>query len=95
MKITAAGLFLIALAINVKVTLDDPFTMVNEKATAETTTVVRRRAVDTACQYETYCDGFWIKGPKGIIRDCPLDPTSRVSCLPFVCNATYYQCDNE
>ena len=38
-KITAAGLFLIALAINVKVSLEDPFTMVNEKAMAQNTTL--------------------------------------------------------
>ena len=33
-KLTAAGLFIIALAINVKVTLDDPFSMISEVAIA-------------------------------------------------------------
>ena len=34
MKLTAAGLFIIALAIHVKVTLDDPFVMLSEAAIA-------------------------------------------------------------
>jgi len=33
-KLTAAGLFIIALAINIKVTLDDPFVMLSEAAIA-------------------------------------------------------------
>ena len=33
-KLVATGLFLMALAINVKVTLDDPFTMVTDQALA-------------------------------------------------------------
>lgn len=39
-KIVAAGLFLIALAINVKVTMEDPFNMslANEQALAQQTT---------------------------------------------------------
>ena len=38
-NIVAVGLFLMALAINVKVTLDDPFTIVNEEALAQQTTL--------------------------------------------------------
>ena len=34
LKLTAAGLFLVALAINVKVTLEDPFVMMSEQAIA-------------------------------------------------------------
>ena len=34
-KITAVGLFLVALAINVKVTLDDPFVLLSEQALAQ------------------------------------------------------------
>ena len=37
-KLAAVGLFLIALAINVKVTLDDPFTVISEEAAAQVTT---------------------------------------------------------
>ena len=33
-KLAAAGLFLVALSINVKVTLDDPFVMLSEQAIA-------------------------------------------------------------
>ena len=36
-KLTAAGLFIIALAINIKVTLDDPFVMLSDNAIAQTT----------------------------------------------------------
>ena len=37
LKLAAAGLFLIALAVNVKVTLDDPFVMLSEQAIATAT----------------------------------------------------------
>ena len=33
-KLAAAGLFIVALAINVKVTLEDPFVMLSEQAIA-------------------------------------------------------------
>lgn len=36
-KLAAAGLFLVALAINVKVTLDDPFVMLSQNVIAQTT----------------------------------------------------------
>ena len=61
-KITAAGLFLVALAINVKVTLEDPFVMVNEQALAEETTgtIERLKKVDCTCP-ETGKSGFTLK----------------------------------
>lgn len=37
MKITAAGLFVVALAINIGVTLNDPFSTVSKEALADTT----------------------------------------------------------
>ena len=59
-KITAAGLFLVALAINVKVTLDDPFTMMNEKALAEETTTNGNPSCDSGGPGSLSCSQTWV-----------------------------------
>jgi hypothetical protein len=80
-KITAAGLFLIALAINVKVTLEDPFTMVNENAAAATSTkkiYYFTKVIDCGYKDSNYT---WHAGSQG---ECYI-AFAISTCSPYAC----------
>ena len=84
-KITATGLFLIALAINVKVTLEDPFSMVSEKAMAETTSLPwtppeeENYDLDWQSSYPECAENLWITSVTKRYFDASLAPSGSVS----------------
>jgi hypothetical protein len=88
--------FLTALGINIQVSKDDPFEMVNEKALAEETTNKRYTLTQTECYKAMNCvvDGelqaviTW--GTRGT---CTLDPNGSDTCGAFYCTAPDPDCE--
>ena len=84
LKLAAVGLFLMALAINVKVTLDDPFVMLSEQA------IATGSGTDSAT--ECTCGTSWWDSK---VYDCiPESCSVTVGLPPFTVtyNGTYENC---
>ena len=79
--IAAMIVFFVALAINVKVTLDDPFAMVNEQALAEETTVNCPKGL----WYETKCFCTGTNRLLGYSNNC--GPSETANCCDNDCSA--------
>ena len=71
----AAAIFLFALAINVKVTLDDPFMMLSEEALAQTSGT----STETSTSTSTSSAGVWRK----IVTECTAKKRT-YTCCPVI-----------
>ena len=79
-KLAVAGLFLIALAVNVKVTSEDPFTLINEEAVAQMSSSSMGIWTLTGC----YCNGYLVGYSNDCspgVNSCSDNDCSHVFCL--------------
>ncbi|MBU2903429.1 hypothetical protein KO529_01425 [Arenibacter algicola] len=72
-NLAAILIFLAAIGINIKVTLDDPFEMVNEKALAQETTVIIPSCSSMCSSFDEVICHYYIEAANGdrMLISCP------------------------